>query len=260
MAFLNAAFYVFAPIDDPDALASRLKTEVSSLGVLGTLILAPEGLNGFLAGPEEKVRACLALLKSEPAFASLKAKESVSSAIPFTKLFIKVKDEIVTFRVPGFDSLRAHAPSISPAELCRWYEEGEDFLVLDTRNEYEFRIGAFENAVSLGLKQFVEFPAAVRALPPEWKGKKILTYCTGGIRCEKAAPYLRSLGYDAYQLEGGILNHFEKAGKSHWRGECFVFDERVALDASLAPTGAALCPRCQGPVPAREATCPHCGV
>jgi UPF0176 protein len=184
-------------------------------------------------------------------------KESYSDSLPFEKLCFKVKSEIVTFREPGFSPLTAEAPRLSPTELDRWYAGGEDFVVVDTRNDYETKIGAFRGAHLLPLKHFVNFPAAAAGLPEGWKKKKLLTYCTGGIRCEKAAPYLRSLGFNAYQLEGGILNYLERSGKN-WEGECFVFDQRVALKADLSPSGATLCPRCQGPVPAGK-TCPQCG-
>lgn len=259
MAFLNAAFYRFTPLDDASAWAARLRKELAGHDVRGTLIFAPEGVNGFIAGAEGAVRGFIAGLKEHAPFAGLTAKESVSEDIPFEKLCFKVKPEIVTFRVPEFDSLTAEAPNLTPAELSRWYEEGEDFLVLDTRNDYEVKLGAFKGAHSMNLKHFVDFPAAVKALPAEWKKKKILTYCTGGIRCEKAAPYMRSLGFDAYQLQGGILKHFEEEGGKHWEGECFVFDQRVALKPDLLPSGAKLCVYCQGPIQALAALCPQCG-
>ncbi len=256
MRFLNIAFYRFTPLKDPAVTADHLQQALLPFGIKGTLIFAPEGVNGFLAGEESEIRAVIALLEQQPGFANLQVKESYSSTLPFEKLAFKIRPEIVTFRHE--EKNLPEAPYLSPQELESWYKNGEEFIVLDTRNEYEFKLGAFQNAQSLQLKQFVEFPEAAQSLPPEWRHKKILTYCTGGIRCEKAAPYLRSLGFDAYQLDGGILNYFEKVGDSHWQGECFVFDERVALNANLEVTGATLCPHCQGPVPALQ-SCPHCG-
>jgi UPF0176 protein len=256
VAFLNAAFYQFTPLNDPGDWAARLEKELSPLGLRGTLIFAHEGLNGFLAGPENEVRQSLALLRTHQPFSSLKAKESRSQEIPFRKLCFKVKPEIVTFRA---EAPAGNAPHIDPQKLRQWLEKGEDLLLLDTRNAYETKLGSFRGAHTLPLRHFVDFPTAVDDFPPSWKEKKIVTFCTGGIRCEKAAPHLRARGYDAYQLEGGILNYFEQEGGFGWEGECFVFDERVALNPSLEPSGATLCPRCQGPVPRAALSCLHCG-
>jgi UPF0176 protein len=259
MRILNVAFYHFSPIAEPAVLREKLRAELSGSPLRGTLILAAEGVNGMWAGPEGEVRRALGLLCAEPGFAGLKWKESFSEKIPFAQLVFKLKPEIVTFRIPEV-SPPPPAGRISPAELLGWYESGKDFLVLDTRNEFEFKLGKFAQAESLQLKQFVEFASAARELPEEWKRKPIVTYCTGGIRCEKAAPYLNTLGFaEVYQLDGGILNYFEKVGGRHWEGECFVFDQRVALDPELKPTGAELCEFCQGPIPRRDEACPHCG-
>ena len=258
---LNAAFYCFSPLarDQLPRLREEWLPRLRALGLKGTVILAPEGINGFLAGAEGAVREALDFIRSLPALRSLSAKERRSAGVPFRKLSIKLKQEIVTFRVEGVKP--TEAPRLSPAELARWYEQGLDFLMLDTRNEYEFRLGSFEGAHNPGLGHFVDFAEAAKKLPGEWKNKPVVTFCTGGIRCEKAAPYLASLGFrQVYQLDGGILAYLESQGGRHWRGECFVFDDRVALDASLAPTGAALCPRCQGPNPKAAAHCLHCGA
>lgn len=260
MSQLNAAFYCFSPVprESLPNLRASWSRSLRELGVKGTVILAPEGINGFLAGAEKAVRDALAVIRSLPAFSSLQAKESRSADIPFGKLSIKLKKEIVTFRVEGVPA--TEAPRISPAELSAWYEEGRDFVIVDTRNEYEYRLGTFRGAYNPQLRHFVEFAEAAKKLPEEWKGKPVVTFCTGGIRCEKAAPYLAGLGFrQVYQLDGGILAYFEKEGGKHWEGDCFVFDDRVALDPSLAPTGATLCGSCQGPVPSDKAECIHCG-
>jgi UPF0176 protein len=254
---LNAAFYCFAPMENLSSLREEWRPRLESLGVKGTIILAPEGVNGFLAGTASALRDALGLIRSLPALAGLQAKESRSSEVPFAKLCIKLKKEIVTFRVPV---AATNAARIAPGELASWYREGRDFVALDTRNEYEYRLGTFQGAHNPRIGHFVDFAEAAKALPEEWKKKPVVTFCTGGIRCEKAAPFLQTLGFEqVYQLEGGILNYFEKAGREHWQGECFVFDQRIALDPRLEPTGARLCTRCQGPVPAREAACIHCG-
>lgn len=258
MDLLNVAFYRFASLENPELWKERIESAYKDINVKGTLLLAEEGLNGFLAGPEPEVRRALDFLRGHKEFKALTAKESRSNFIPFEKLAVKVKKEIVTFRVPGCGPLVRSAKRISPEELAALYDRGEEFTILDTRNEYEIRLGKFVGAESLQVDHFVDFAAKAKSLPAAEKKKKIITYCTGGIRCEKAAPYLESLGFeDVAQLDGGILNYFEKVGGKHWEGECFVFDQRIALDPALQPTGATLCPKCQGPIP-KGASCPHC--
>lgn len=259
MRILNVAFYHFKNIEDPRALKDRLERALADSSIRGTLILAPEGINGVWAGEEAAVRAALHLLQ-ENGFLDLKWKESFSDSIPFAKLSFKLKPEIVTFRVPELSPPPATAGRIRPKELAEWYDQGRDFVVLDTRNEYEVKLGKFEGAHSLAVDHFVDLAEAAKQMPDEWRNKPVVTYCTGGIRCEKAAPYLSALGFsEVYQLDGGILGYFEAVGGKHWEGECFVFDQRVALDPELRATGARLCPHCQGPIPKNETACIHCG-
>ncbi len=260
MTQLNAAFYCFAPLENTASLRAEWRPKLEELGVKGTIILAPEGVNGFLAGTASALREALALIRSLPVLSGLEAKESLSSEIPFEKLRIKLKKEIVTFRVPGVSPVEvAPAPRISAAELEQWYEENRDFIILDTRNSYEVKLGTFKNAVDPGIGHFVDFAEAAQKLPEDWKQKTVVTFCTGGIRCEKAAPYLQSLGFEnVRQLDGGILKYFETTAAKNFEGDCFVFDGRVALDRKLRPTGATLCDCCQGPVPAASLTCLHC--
>lgn len=224
--------------------------------VKGTILLAEEGVNAFLAGPEPRVLDSIANLEATLGFTFPTIKKSYSNFIPFERFKVKVKPEIVTFRVEGLTP--TDAPYLKPEELHSWYETEKDFLILDTRNEYEFQLGAFEKSITLKIDHFVDL--AKSPLPEEWKQKKIVTFCTGGIRCEKAAPYLRTLGFDAYQLEGGILGYFENVGGKHWQGECFVFDDRIALGPDLKPTGSILCSQCQWPVTMVQTHCPHCGT
>ncbi len=259
MNFLNVAFYQFEAIADLGARRKELEELLVPLGVLGTVILAPEGMNAFLAGPEANVRRALAGFAKNPSFAGVAVKESFSPTLPFAKLSLKTKTEIVTFRVENFSPPAKAATRLRPKELAAWFAEKEDFLMLDTRNEYEVRLGKFSGAHSLQLEHFVNFPEAAATIPEDWKKRKVVTYCTGGIRCEKAAPYLESLGFQqVFQLEGGILGYFEQAGGAHWEGECFVFDQRVAVTPDLSPSGAYLCSHCQGPVPEAAASCIHC--
>jgi UPF0176 protein len=255
LSFLNAAFYCFAPLRDLPRLRHDWRNRLDALGVRGTIIFAPEGANGFLAGAPDSVRTALTDLRTLPGFSGLTAKESYSKEVPFGKLSVKLKKEIVTFRQ---DLPPAPTRRIAPGTLARWLDEGRDVVLLDTRNVYEVRLGTFAGAHAFAIDHFVEF--AGLALPEEWKHKPVVTFCTGGIRCEKAAPYLASRGFtDVYQLEDGILGYFEKVGGRHWNGECFVFDQRIALGPDLAPTGARLCAHCQGPVPRARQECIHCG-
>jgi UPF0176 protein len=260
MAQLNTAFYCFTPLRELPALKRSWLPLLRDSGVKGTIILAPEGINGFLAGPGDAVRQALALIRGLPPLGAMRVKESLSPEVPFRDLCIKLKKEIVTFRNPGISLELRPAKRIQPRELRDWYAEGRSFLALDTRNEYEAKLGTFENAVTLGTRHFTEFAEAARSAPETWKKMPVVAFCTGGIRCEKAAPYLESMGFEnVLQLEGGILGYFEKVGGAHWQGECFVFDERVALGPDLRPTGATLCGACQWPVPEASPACIHCG-
>ena len=258
MRYLNVAFYKFIPLENLESWRSLFHSHLTDLGIRGTILLASEGINGFLSGPEHEVKSALMFIQNSPSFGELTIKESYSTFNPFERLLIKIKSEIVTFRVEGISPIVREAPRVSPEQLCQWYDEKEDFLIIDTRNEYEFRLGSFDQAISLGLKHFVEFADAAKKIPEEYKKKKVVTFCTGGIRCEKAAPYLETLGFEhVFQLDGGILNYFETNGGSHWHGDCFVFDNRIALTPKLEPSGAVLCPHCQGPKNAGP--CIHCG-
>jgi UPF0176 protein len=213
-----------------------------------------------LSGPAESLREALAFLRQKPGLSGLETKESITEVSPYRRLRIKIKPEIVTFKIPECSPLHRHAPYLRPEELDRWYSEQRKFLILDTRNEYEFRLGTFAGAKSLNIDHFVDFAEAVKELRAEWKDKPVVTFCTGGIRCEKAAPYMASLGFEqVYQVEGGILNYFAKTPGTNWVGECFVFDDRVAVGPNLRETGARLCAHCQGPIPAAEKHCIHCG-
>jgi UPF0176 protein len=237
---LNIAAYRFVTIGHLPRLRAALETRCEGLHLKGTILLAAEGLNLFLAGATAEVEAFLETLRSDARFARMAVKRSWSAVQPFDRLKVKIKREIVPMHRPEINPGETPAPRLAPRELKRWLDEGRAVVLLDTRNQFEIDSGTFENTLSLGLKSFSDFPRATPALPEELKDEPIVTFCTGGIRCEKAAPWLISQGFrEIYQLEGGILNYFEQCGAAHFRGECFVFDQRVALDASLRPTGAA---------------------
>ncbi|MDF2465003.1 MAG: hypothetical protein K0Q43_3238 [Ramlibacter sp.] len=238
---LNIAGYRFVNLEDPSALRESLLAMARGCGLRGTILLAQEGINFFLAGEPQGVRAFLAVLHSDPRFTGLEAKESWSAEQPFRKLLVKVKREIIRMNHPAIQPAQGRAPAIDASTVRRWLDQGHDdegrpVVTLDTRNAFEVDHGTFEGAVDWRLSKFSEFPDALQAHKNELEGKTVVSFCTGGIRCEKAAIYMREAGLDhVWQLDGGILKYFEEAGGAHFRGNCFVFDEREALDPELQP-------------------------
>ncbi len=230
--------------------------------------MSPEGINLFVAGERSAIDSLLAELRSIAGLSDFEPKVSVSAEQPFRRMLVKIKREIIAFGVEGIEPGRATSPKLAPRELKRWLDEGRPVTLLDTRNDYEVRLGTFENAVTLGIDHFRSFPAAVRELPAEMKQQPIVMFCTGGIRCEKAGPLMEREGFEqVFQLEGGILKYFEECGGEHYAGECFVFDRRVGVDAGLAETENGLCFHCLEPLTAddlRDAryvegeSCPRC--
>jgi RluA family pseudouridine synthase len=244
-----------------------LRELCQQLALRGTILLAEEGINLFVAGTPDSIAALVDTLQGDPEIGPLEIKESITTYQPFNRMLVKIKREIISFGVP----VAAGEPAgdkLPAAELCRWLDQGRDVMLLDTRNQFEVEVGTFEGAVSPGIGSFTEFPRYVDSLPPEWRERPIVTFCTGGIRCEKAAPYMRSRGFrHVYQLDGGILKYFEQVGGKHYRGDCFVFDQRVAVDAALRETSAAQCYACQAvlddedqqsPLYDPPHACPHC--
>jgi UPF0176 protein len=240
---LNISGYRFVALDDTGTLRDRLLLQAGELGLLGTILLAPEGINLFLAGPPDATRAFLDCLRADPRFAGLPARQSWSARQPFRKLLVKIKREIIRMNHPAIQPAQGRAPAIDALTVKRWLDQGHDdegrpVVALDTRNAFEVDHGSFEGAIDWRLEKFSEFPRALDAHRSELVGKTVVSFCTGGIRCEKAAIYMRGAGLDhVWQLEGGILQYFEATGGAHFRGDCFVFDERVALEPSLNPRG-----------------------
>lgn len=238
---LNLAAYRFWPIPQPDEVRELLFAAGERLDVKGTILVTPEGLNAFLAGPEVPCRDMLAVLQSVPGFAALEAKESWSDAIPFKRFKVKLKQEIIRMDHPTIRPVEGRAPAVDAKTLCRWLDQGHDdqgqpVVMLDTRNDFEVDVGRFENSIDWRITKFTEFPLAVANHRRELEGKTVVSYCTGGIRCEKAAIYMQSLGLtQVVQLDGGILKYLEETDGRHWQGGCFVFDERRALDPRLSP-------------------------
>ena len=268
--FLNISCYKFTPFDAAELprMREHLQAECAALALKGTILLGVEGINLFVAGRPDNVRALLVILQKLPGLADLAPKESVSAEQPFNRMLVKIKKEIISFGVDGIDPARDPAPRIDARTLRQWLDEGRPVTLLDTRNDYEVRLGTFTGAVAPDIKNFREFPEAVRRLPAELKARPVVTFCTGGIRCEKAAPFLRREGFEnVLQLDGGILKYFEECGGAHYDGECFVFDRRVGLDPALRETDTKLCFACQMPVTVAEqndpryvpdVSCPRC--
>lgn len=242
--YSHLAAYVFTPIDQPQALADTLRDHAEALQLLGTVLVAAEGLNLFLAGSSAAVDGLLDCLRADPRFDGLSVKRSVCEQPPFARLKVKVKPEIVTFRQSESSPLEGRAPTVAPADLRRWIAQGSDdagrrLVLVDTRNREETAYGSFVGALTLPIDNFVDLPAALEAKRPVLEGDghdstTVVSFCTGGIRCEKAALWMRAAGYgDVLQLDGGILGYFEAVGGEGWQGDCFVFDARIALDPSL---------------------------
>jgi UPF0176 protein len=236
MPFVNLAGYKFVALDTLGDLKVRLDHRCRELGLKGTILLSVEGINIVLAGDEHAANDFQTLVHGDPRLADLHFKRSVSSFQPFDRMLVKIKKEIITLRTPGPNPREQRAPAVTPKELKSWLDEGRDVVMIDTRNEFEVATGSFQNAIDLKLKSFGEFPSAVDRLDPSLKDKTIVTFCTGGIRCEKAVPLMAEKGFrSVYQLDGGILQYFEDCGGAHFTGHCFVFDQRVALDDKLKP-------------------------
>lgn len=241
---LNVSAYRFVEIADPQALRDSLRESAGKLGLRGTILVAAEGLNLVLAGAAGAVRDFISHLRADSRFDALAAKESWSAEQPFGKLMVKVKREIIRMNTPGVQPARGRAPALDAATARRWIEQGRDddgrpLALLDTRNAFEVDYGTFEGAIDWRLSKFSEFPAAMEAHRHDLQGKTVISFCTGGIRCEKAAVHMLAAGLDnVWQLEGGILKYFEQAGGAGFRGSCFVFHEREALEKDLSPTSA----------------------
>lgn len=242
---LNISTYKFVTLHELEALRDKLHAQAQQLSLKGTILLAEEGINLFLAGAAEAIHAWLEALRSDPRFANIEAKESWSETVPFKKLLVKIKPEIIRMNHPtirpdqvGNDG---RAPAVTPDTLRHWLEQGHDdagrpVVTLDTRNAFEVDYGSFADAIDWRIDKFSEFPQQVQAHKATFDGKTVVSFCTGGIRCEKAALYMQAAGIDhVYQLEGGILKYLELTDGKHWNGECFVFDEREALGLSLSP-------------------------
>jgi len=242
-SILNISTYKFVPLNDTSALKELLHARAVALNLKGTILLAEEGINLFLAGSAGDVRGFINQLHTDARFADIAPKESWSVTQPFRKMLVKVKREIIRMNHPTIRPAEGRAPAVDAHTAKRWLDQGHDdegrpVVTLDTRNTYEVDEGTFAGAIDWRLNKFTEFPDALQAHKADLADKTVISFCTGGIRCEKAAIYMRESGLPhVYQLEGGILKYFEETGGAHYDGGCFVFDERRALAADLTSVG-----------------------
>lgn len=250
--FTVAALYCFARFPDFESYQAPLTKLCDEQGVKGTLLLAAEGLNGTVAGTKSGIAALIAFIEAIPALReqNIELKYSTASQMPFNRMKVRLKKEIVTMGVDGIDPLQSVGTYVQPEEWNALIDD-ENTILIDTRNDYEYAIGTFKGAIDPKTKTFREFPQWVKDHRDEMEGKKIAMFCTGGIRCEKATAFVKGLGFDdVFHLKGGILKYLEDmpADDSRWEGECFVFDERVSVGHGLVEGDVELCRACRNPV------------
>jgi UPF0176 protein len=267
---LNTSAYKFVALDQLEELRAKLKEKAIACHLKGTILLSPEGINVFLAGLADDLNVFRAWLEQDKRFLDLPWKDSWSEEAPFNRMLVKLKKEIISMDAPMICQENQRAKSVAPEQLKAWLDAGEEVVMLDTRNDYEYKLGSFENAIRMDLDHFREFPEKIKELLPKLKHKRIVSFCTGGIRCEKAALYMDKVGFEeVYQLDGGILKYFEDCHGAYYDGDCFVFDKRVAVDKDLNPTNAVMCYACLSPLTPEEQEsplyiyekqCPYCAT
>ena len=254
---VNIAGYKFEPLEDPVDLVSIYQQKCDDLKLKGTMLISKNGINFSLAGTKEATDTIITFLEEDNRFLNIPLKITYSETQPFRRMKVRLKKEIISLGRKDINPRELTGERITPQDLKNLLDNKEDVLVLDTRNEYETRVGKFENAIDLNLNTFRDFPKAIESLPEEYKDKQIVMYCTGGIRCEKASAVMMKAGFaDVKQLEGGVLDYFKETGGAYWEGDCFVFDERVALDTELNETDYIYCYICREPLSAEEKASP----
>jgi UPF0176 protein len=271
--FVNIAAYKFISFDDTAEMRPQFQALCAELGLMGTILLSPEGINLFLAGSRAGIDAFLQWLRADARFADIDVKKSYSHEQPFKRMLVKLKREIITMKNPLIKPELGRAPAVTAPVLKRWLDQGHDddgrpVMMMDTRNAFEVDVGTFDNTLDYRIDKFSEFPDVVAQQKDALTDKTVVTFCTGGIRCEKAAIHMQNIGYEhVYQLEGGILKYFEEVGGAHYSGDCFVFDRRTALNPKLEATPTVQCYACRAVVTPREQlsplyrygeSCPHC--
>jgi UPF0176 protein len=264
----NISTYRFTALTGLKSLREELVALCKAWKLKGTILLSTEGINLFVAGAADSIDRLLVRLGEVPGLENLDPKVSLSETQPFKRMLVRLKKEIIAFGVDAVRPASYTSPKIAPQELKRWLDEGRPVTLLDTRNDYEVRLGTFKGAIDPHIRTFRGFPEAVRNLPADLKDQPVVMFCTGGIRCEKAGPFMEMEGFkQIYQLDGGILRYFEECGGDHYEGDCFVFDQRVGVDPALSETGHALCFACLAPLDETDQqdprhvpgkSCPHC--
>jgi predicted sulfurtransferase len=254
---MNIAGYRFVDLDDRDELQAMLRSLCHDLGLKGTVLLAPEGINFFIAGTPTSIEQFTQALEKDGRFVDIPLKVSYTEYQPFNRMNVRKKNEIISV---GLDHIRPAdftGEELEPQAFKAMLDAGEPVHVLDTRNDYELRIGTFENAIDLDIRTFRAFPEAIQRLPESMKDEPVVMFCTGGIRCEKASAIMMEAGFtNVKQLKGGVLGYFEQVGGDHWNGDCFVFDQRVAVNPSLNETEVVVCFACREPLSREEQTSP----
>ncbi len=268
IVFINISTYIFAPLTGLVELREELRAICATGQLKGTILLSPEGINLFVAGKTANIEILLARLRAIAGLENLTPKESLSETQPFRRMLVKIKKEIIAFGVEGIDPAKRTSKKLPAKVLKQWLDEGKTLTLLDTRNDYEIKMGTFRGALAAGVSHFRHFPAAVEKLPEKLKQGPVVMFCTGGIRCEKAGPYMERQGFqNIFQLDGGILKYFQECGGAHYEGECFVFDRRVCVDSDLQETRSVSCFACQMPLTPQEqldsryvkgVSCPFC--
>lgn len=257
----NIGFYKFVAIEEPEIFRERLHALCTAHELKGTIIIASEGINAMLAGAAADCAAFVDALDTLSDLAELsdvEIKISDSAESPFKKMKVKIKPEIVTMRVGALDPATPNAAHLAPETFRDWLRSGEPMVVIDTRNDYECELGTFRGAINPDTRSFHEFPDYLRAHQDELNAQKVVMFCTGGIRCEKATRWMLQNDFnEVYQLDGGVLNYFARVedAERDWEGDLFIFDERVGLDTNLNETGATLCRECGSPIAQEQNAC-----
>ena len=265
---VNIAGYRFADMPDRDDLRQPLRDLCQDLELKGTILLAHEGINFFLAGSQNSIDSFVEWLEADRRFTNIPLKISYSDYQPFRRMNVRLKKEIISLGLDHIKPAEMTGEEITPKAFKQLLDNGDEVIVLDTRNEYECRIGTFENAFELNIRSFRDFPRAVSEMDEDLKDKPVVMFCTGGIRCEKASVVMMDAGFsNVKQLKGGILGYFEEVGGDYWNGDCFVFDRRVAVNPQLEETDVVQCFACREPLLVEEQStgeyviaqsCPYC--
>jgi len=268
MNIANITGYKFTPIDDELLLRETILKISTDLNLKGTVLISSKGLNFSVSGTKKNIDNFIIFIHSDKRFSDIDIKITYNKYQPFRKMLVRIKKEIISMGVEEINPHQFTGQKISPKELNNKLDKNEEIVLLDTRNEYEVRLGTFKNAIDLDLDSFRDFPEEIEKLREELNGKEVVMFCTGGIRCEKASALMLENGFENIkQIEGGVINYFKETGGKHWNGDCFVFDDRVALNKNLVETDYVLCFRCREPLNKEEIGsekykideyCPYC--